>query len=224
MALTMLARTDPMERDGGRRTGPEKERLCAVRRVPAPLEELLRFVVGPDEHVVPDLKNKLPGRGVWVTADRKTLEAAVRGRVFARSFKREVGVPPHLTDVVEGLLRRHALDTLAMAVKAGEAIAGFTKVEAAIANAPVIGLVHAREAAADGIRKLQAAFRHRFGEVAESVPVVGAFTSAQLDLAFGRSNVVHAALLAGSASKGFLGRCRRLERFMGPADAAASNA
>jgi len=218
----MLARIDDLESDAGpRHAGAVKERLCAVTRELVPLDGLVRFVVGPDGTVVPDVRRKLPGRGVWVSAERAAVAAAVKSRAFARAFKAEVRVPADLDAQVQRLLEQHALDAAAMACKAGEVALGYGKAEAAVAAGRAIGLVHARDASPDGARKLKAAAR-RLG--ADAIPAIETFTSAQLDLAFGRSNVVHAALLAGSASQGFLGRYRRLERFLGDAHATASKA
>src|SRR3954466_7406569 len=115
----MLAHTHNDELDGGpRKSGPGAERFCAVTRVVKPADELIRFVVGPDG-VVPDLKRKLPGRGLWITADRQKLIDAIARKVFARGFKREVTVPGDLAVVTERLLVQSALDALAIAGKAG---------------------------------------------------------------------------------------------------------
>jgi predicted RNA-binding protein YlxR (DUF448 family) len=207
----MLAHGHNEELDAGpRKSGPGAERYCAVTRAVKPADEMIRFVVGP-QGVVPDLKRNLPGRGLWVTADRATLTEAVARNVFARGFKRDIRVTAELLDMTEGLLVRSALDALAIAGKAGQVLAGFAKVEAALAHADVAGLIHAAEAADDGMAKLGAALRRR--DDAEDIIVIKAFTSAQLDLALGRSNVVHAALLAGSAIDTFLARFARLERF-----------
>jgi hypothetical protein len=207
----MLAHTHNDELDAGpRKSGPGAERYCAVTRIVKPADELIRFVVGP-QGVVPDLKRKLPGRGLWITADRATLKDAITRNVFARGFRRDIRVTSELVDQTDALLVRSALDALAIAGKAGQVVAGFAKVEAALAHDDVIGLVHAAEGAPDGVAKLAGALRRRGG--AEDVAVINAFTSAQLDLALGRSNVVHAALLAGPANDTFLARFARLERF-----------
>jgi len=188
----------------------ERTRMCALTRDVRPISELIRFVVGPDDAAVPDVKNKLPGRGLWLTATRAALAEAVKRKVFARAFKREVRIPPDLAAQTERLLERAVLDALAMAGKARTVAAGFAKTQAALEHEEVIAVLHAAGAAADGVRKLQANARHRpGGEPAE----IGFLTTAQLDLALSRPNVVHAALLAGPASETFLARCRRLERF-----------
>ena len=207
----MLARTPNDELDAGpHKGGPGTERLCAVSRAVKPVDFMIRFVIGPDG-VVPDLKRKLPGRGLWITADKVTLNDAVARNVFARGFKREVRVTPALVEETERLLVRSALDALAIAGKASLIATGFAKVETAIARDAVVGLIHATDAGADGVGKLAGALRRR-GDP-EKIAVIQAFTTAQLDLALGRSNVVHAALLAGPANNTFLARFSRLERF-----------
>ena len=208
----MLARVDDNDSDKGpRQVG--RERLCIVTRTVKPLDELMRFVVGPAGNVVPDIKRKLPGRGVWVTADRPTLAAAIQRKAFGRGFRREVKVDPDLVVVVDRLLERAALDALAIVYKASRVRCGFAQVEAAVAgHESLAALIHAADAQPDGVRKLAAAWR-RSARDKESPTIIDLFTTAQLDLAMGRSNVVHAALLAGPTSNGFLARCRGLGRF-----------
>ena len=193
---------------GPRRSRPE--RFCAATRTVKPITEMIRFVVGP-EGMVPDLKHKLPGRGIWITATRAALSDAIARKTFARGFKRDVSAGDDLLELTERLMMRAALDALAIAGKAGLVAAGFAKTETALARAPVVGLLHAREAGTDGVSKLKAALRRR--PDADQIAVIAGFSSAQLDLALGRSNVVHAALLAGPASDKFLARFARLERF-----------
>ena len=207
----MLAHAHQDELDAGpHKGGAGNERFCVATRIVKPVDELIRFVVGP-EGVVPDVKRKLPGRGLWITADRATLKDAIAKKVFARGFKRDVRVASELVEQTERLLVRSALDALAIAGKSGLVAAGFGKAEAALNRERVIGLIHAAEGKSDGMSKLKSALRQR--EDAETITVVTTFTSAQLDLALGRSNVVHAALLAGPASDTFLARFERLERF-----------
>jgi predicted RNA-binding protein YlxR (DUF448 family) len=206
----MFAAVHDHELDAGRRT-PATERLCAATRKVRPVAEMIRFVVGPGGEVVPDIKRKLPGRGIWVMASRDALSEAVRHKAFARGFKRDVRVPPGLIEQTERLLTAAALDALAIAGKAGRAVTGFAKVEAALNHGEAVAVLHAADAAPDGVRKLDAALRR--GVKGGPIAVIAAFPSAQLGLALGRPNVIHAALLAGSASDTFVARCQRLERF-----------
>jgi uncharacterized protein len=209
----MLAQTTDDALDAGpRKTAPGAERLCASTGTVRPVDDMIRFVLSPEGTAVPDLKRRLPGRGVWITATRSALGQAIARKAFAKSFKRDVRIAPDLVQSTERLLERAALDALAIAYKAGRVVAGFAKVEAALLQSEVAALLHASDAAPDGVRKLDAALR-RNDEGHRPVAVLDAFTSTQLDLALGRSNVVHAALLAGPESKAFLTRARRLERF-----------
>jgi predicted RNA-binding protein YlxR (DUF448 family) len=215
----VLARPQDDELDAGpRHIAPGTERFCAATGTVKPVAEMIRYVVSPDGAAVPDLKRRLPGRGIWITATREALEAAVARKAFARSFKRDVRPARDLIETTERLIEQAALDALAIAHKAGKVAIGFAKVDVALARDRVAGLLNAAEAAPDGARKLAAALRRR--EDATEVPVIGAFTSTQLDLALGRSNVIHAALLAGSESDTFLARAARLDRFRtgGPED------
>ena len=211
----MLALADP-DLDDGPRTGKSATtRMCAVSREVRPIDELIRFVVAPTGEVIPDLKRKLPGRGMWVSASRKAVAEAVRRHHFKRGFKRDVRVAPTLPTDTEALLVRSVTEALAMAAKAGQVVAGFGKVEDALSRRETAALIHAADGAADGIRKLDAIVRQRgenHGESAE-IPIVNVLTSDELDLALGRSNVIHAALLAGPASKTFLSRCQILVRY-----------
>src|SRR5277367_1115262 len=189
----------------------ELSRLCVATHTVRPVVDLIRFVVGPDGETVPDLKCKLPGRGVWVTATRDALADAIKRKVFARGFKRDVRVPADFVADTERLLENAALDALAIAGKSGLVATGFSKTEAALARQDVAALIHASDASPDGVRKLHAALRQ--SQTGRPVGKIQILTSAQLDLALGRPNVVHAALLAGRASDTFLARLQRLERF-----------
>jgi len=208
----MLAIAQDNELDRGTKAAAG-ERTCALTREVKPTEAMLRFVVSPSGEAVPDLKRKLPGRGLWITATRAALDEAVTRNVFARGFKREVRVAGDLAAQTERLLERSALDALAIAGKAGEVVTGLTKVEAALAAGDVLALIHAADAAPDGRRKLNAALRQATKEKAREIAVIEEFGGQQLDLALNRPNVVHAALLAGPVSGTFLARAARLARF-----------
>jgi uncharacterized protein len=210
----MLATLHDSELDrGATHVAPGTERHCALSRTLKPVDEMIRFVLGPDGDAVPDLKRKLPGRGIWITATRAAFNDAIKRNVFARGFKRNVRVAADLAATTEHLLERSALDALAIAGKAGRAVGGFAKVEAAIGRDDVLALIHAANAAADGKRKLDAALQRKTPDKSREIAIVGLFTGSQLDLALNRPNVVHAALLAGPVSETFLARAMRLERF-----------
>jgi len=215
----MLASVDTDLDDGPRTDRSATMRMCAVTRNVRPIDELIRFVVSPHGEVVADLKRKLPGRGLWISASRRVVAEAVRRNHFNKGFKRDLRITATLPADTETLLVRSAVEALAMAAKAGQVVSGFAKVEDALgsrqARAQVQALIHASDGALDGIRKLDALVRPNAGINDEShrIPVVTALTSEQLDLALGRSNVIHAALLAGPASKRFLSRSQILVRY-----------
>ena len=220
----MLAQADP-ELDHGPRTEKSATmRMCVVSREVRPVDELIRFVVSPGNEVVPDLKRKLPGRGMWITASRGVVAEAVRRNHFSKAFKRELRIPKTFPADIEALLVRSATEALGIAAKAGQIVAGFGKVESALREGTAEVLIHASDGAADGIRKLDMLARQNEGNrgAKPQIPVVTALKSTELDLALTRSNVIHAALLAGPASKSFLSRSQMLVRYrMADADRTA---
>lgn len=198
---------------GATSVAPGTERSCALSRKLKSVSELIRFVVGPAGEAVPDIKRKLPGRGIWIDATRAAVEEAVKRNVFARGFKRDVKASLDLAAQTERLLESAALDALSIAGKAGLVVGGFAKVEAALDHKSVQALIHSSDAAADGKRKLDGALhRNKDGKRLE-IAIIDIFSRSQLDLALNRPNVVHAALLAGPGSETFLARVARLARF-----------
>ncbi|WP_114944182.1 RNA-binding protein [Microvirga calopogonii] len=193
----------------------EPERTCIVTREAKSPAELIRFVLGPDHQVVPDLRHKLPGRGVWVTARADMVGEAAKRRLFSRAFKTEAKASETLAQDVERMLRDDLRQGLSLANKAGTVITGFFKVESAITDKPIVALIHAAEAAEDGRRKLANQLRKRLGEAISSFPVIQELSNDELDLALGRSHVIHAALVAGAGSDGFLNRWHRYRSFGG---------
>ena len=191
--------------------------MCAVTRQVRPTDELIRFVLDGSGKVVADVKRKLPGRGLWVSASRKAVATAVKRSLFAKGFRKPVKDSETLVAETEGLLVRGAIEALAVVAKAGQVAPGFAKVEACLKAGEAMALIHAQDGAADGIRKLDnlaaAASAAKTAEIAAKIPIINALNSAELDLALGRSNVIHAALLAGPAGKTFLSRIERLVRF-----------
>lgn len=194
------------------------ERTCLVTRQGDAPAELIRFVRAPDGSVVPDLRRRLPGRGVWLTPNRTIVEKAIRNRMFGRGFRAEVVVPPTLADDLDALLLRQAREALSLANKAGQVVSGFGKVEEALVKGQVRALLHASDAAEDGIRKVtQIANRHRSPKKPD-LPIFNLLASDDLGLALGRSNVIHAALLDGSAA----GACSKKLALLGTYRVSAS--
>ena len=196
-----------------RRAREGSRRRCVASRMRAEPQSLLRFVVDPDGMVVPDLARRLPGRGAWVEASRAALERAVRSGALAKSFKRRASVPADLVARVEGLLAQRVREALSLANKAGLVVAGFTKVEEAIRSRQVAVLVHARDAAPAGAAKLDQLLAKLGGEEAAGAATITELTGAELSLAMGRSNVVHAAASAGGASSRLIAEAARLKRY-----------
>ncbi|MHA6644212.1 RNA-binding protein [Mesorhizobium sp. A623] len=191
------------------------DRTCIVTRKQAEPDDLIRFVVGPDSVVVPDIKRSLPGRGCWVTADRLHMDKAAAKNLFARAFKAQVTVPAELGLMVDGLLAKSALGMLGMARKAGAIGLGATKVESAVRSGLALFVLHATEASEDGVRKISQARRATVHLDGPSVLAYKLFSEADLSLAFGGTNVIHAAVLAGDAGKAVLKRMVALDRYRG---------
>jgi predicted RNA-binding protein YlxR (DUF448 family) len=210
--MLAIAQDNELDR-GATSVASGTERTCALTRELKPVAEMIRFVVGPAGDAVPDVKRKLPGRGIWVTATRDAIEDATKRNVFARGFKRDVRVASDLAAQTERLIERAALDALAMAGKAGVVATGFSKVEAACGGDDILALIHASDAGDDGKRKLAAALHRNSAGESRGIAVIDVFTGIQLDLALNRPNVVHAALLAGPGSETFLARVARLTCF-----------
>jgi hypothetical protein len=175
---------------GGRKKDREDgpERRCIATGEVQPKQGLIRFVIGPDGQIVPDLSEKLPGRGIWVSADRAALELAVKKNLFARAAKQPVTVPPDLVDLVEAGLARRLTDLVALSRKAGEAVAGFEKVKDWLATKQVKVLLQATDGSERGKSKLWTPTGARYFSV---------LTARELGLAFGRQSVIHGALAAG---------------------------
>ena len=170
---------------------------------------LIRFVAGPDGTAVPDLARKLPGRGLWVAADRASVATAAKKGLFARAAKAQIKAPAELADQVESLLKSRLLSGLGLAKRGGDLISGFEKVSSAISSGKAAWLIEASDGAADGRGKLLRLARHQ-----SPVPgVFGLFGAAELGLALGGENVIHTAFLAGRAAGRWTEDVRRLAGF-----------
>jgi predicted RNA-binding protein YlxR (DUF448 family) len=191
----------------------EPERRCIVTRASGPKAGLIRFVVGPDSEVVPDLAERLPGRGLWVSADRKTLDLAAAKGHFARAAKAPVRVPPDLADRVESLLAQRVVDLIALARKAGQAVAGLEKTKAALVSGEAVLLLQA----ADGSARERAQLRPPEGDESR----VSCLLGHELGLAFARDRVIHAAVLAGGLGERVRGEALRLSGIRNVTDRSA---
>ena len=169
-----------------RSDGPDRK--CIATGDVAPKHGLIRFVVAPDGQIAPDVLERLPGRGIWVSADRAALQMAVDKNLFSRSAKTQVSVPEDLVDRIEAALARRVTDLIAMARKGGHAVAGFEKVKDWLASRPVGVLLQASDGSERGKSKLW---------TPEGARYFGILTAQELGLAFGRQSVIHGALAAG---------------------------
>jgi predicted RNA-binding protein YlxR (DUF448 family) len=190
------------------RDGPARPeagcRRCIASGESKPREVLLRFVVGPDGALVPDLGESLPGRGLWVSAERAALTKACDRGLFARAARRPIAVAPDLIDEVEGQLTARALDLLGLARRAGGLVTGFDQVRRTLAAGRAAVLIEASDGARHG--------RARLGALARDIPVIAHFDGAALSRSVGRDNVVHAALAPGRLADRFVQESARLGR------------
>jgi predicted RNA-binding protein YlxR (DUF448 family) len=170
---------------------------------------LIRFVAAPDGSVVPDLARKLPGRGLWVAANRAAVEQAGAKGGFSRAAKTKLTAAGDLANLVERLLVRRVLEGLGLARRAGDLVSGFEKTEAALAAGRAAWLIEAADGGADGRRRLVGLARR----AAKPAKLFGALTSAELGLALGLENVIHMAFLAGRGAERWTGDVERLSGF-----------
>ncbi len=191
------------------------DRTCIVTRKAGEPDGLIRFVVAPDGSVVPDVKRKLPGRGCWVTAERRFVDEAARKNLFRKAFKAEVTAPVDLGAMVDRVLSQNALGAIGLARKAGALATGAAKVEAAVRSGEALAVLHAREAQPDGVRKITQARRATIHLGGPAIDAYKLFSEAELGLALGALSVIHAALLAEDAGKAALKRVVALDRYRG---------
>jgi len=199
-----------------RRAKPEEgesERTCIVTGAKGAPEAMLRFALASDGTVVPDIRRKLPGRGAWTRLSAETVRRAAAKGAFSRAFRAEAKAPADLAGAVESLLERDALQSLSIANKAGLVVTGAFKVDAAIEKGDIAALITAGDAAPDGAARRAQALRAGLGDRAGTTARINVFSSSQLGLAFGKANVIHAALKSGAAGSAFLARAERLRLY-----------
>ena len=189
------------------RAGRKKDHDTPVRRCIAtgdvlPVARLIRFVVAPDGTITPDVAGKLPGRGIWVRAQRAALDRAVQKKLFSRAARQQVSLPDDLATMVHQLLSRRVLDMLSMARKSGLAVAGFEKVRDLALRDDMAVLIQA----ADGSERGKTKLKPPDGETT----FIGHLTAQELGFAFGRDRVIHAALRAGGLTTRVVEEAARL--------------
>lgn len=197
--------TKPHRKSEGRVTGTESRltdgegpvRQCAVTRERGPQAGMVRFALSPDNVVTPDVAAKLPGRGVWVKAERSVLEEAVRKGAFSRGFKQQVVVPESLPADVESLLLQRMIGLLGLAKKAGQAVLGFDQVREGLQKKRPGLLLEASDGAEDGRSKVYFLAKALYS----NVKIAGALSSTELGMAFGRDRVIHGLVRKGSIAQ-----------------------
>lgn len=187
------------------RKARSEERRCLVTRSAEDRDGLVRFVVDPAGQIMPDVDERLPGRGIWLSAGRDVVDKAVEKRLFGRAAKQSVTVLDGLADRIEALLTRRFYDGLGLARRAGLIVMGFDQVQAVLAGSGAAVLLAAADGAEDGRRKL----RH----LASDLPLITAGPGGDLGAALGREHLVHAALLPGKLAARTLRDAKRLAGF-----------
>ena len=210
-----MAKTTTKAPDGGARA-PERskpagrERRCVATQAVLPEARLIRFALGPDNILIPDVAAKLPGRGAWVSASRDLVEQARRKGGFARALKSPVNAPETLADQTETLLAKRCLDFIGMAKRAGALAVGQTQVEAAIREKPSLLLIEAADGAEEGREKLMSLHIGLWGV---PPPAIGCFSASDLAMALGRDRVIHASLLQERLAVALAAEISRLAGF-----------
>ena len=183
-----------------RTNGPERK--CIATGEVRPKHGLIRFAIGPEGQVVPDILEKLPGRGSWVSSTREALETAVKKGLFSRSAKQSVTVPDGLVEQVEAMLARRVVELLSLARKGGQAVAGYEKVKDWLAKEEAEVLIQASDGSARGKTKLSTPYGGSW---------IGWITADELGQAFGRETSIHAALAAGGLCERVVEEAARLK-------------
>jgi predicted RNA-binding protein YlxR (DUF448 family) len=189
------------------READQSERRCIVSGEVLPKEALLRFVIGPDGRVIPDLDEKLPGRGLWLRARGDMIRLACAKGAFSRAARSEARVPNDLAEEVERLLRRRCLELIGLARRSGALVVGFEAVRAFLSEASAGALLAAADGAADGRGKIRA--------LAPGVPLVDLFAAHDLGAAVGRDHIVHGAVAEGRLAERIVREAGRLAGVIG---------
>ncbi len=179
----------------------DPERKCIATGDVQPKHGLIRFVVGPDNTIVPDISEKLPGRGIWVSADRTALETAVAKKLFSRGAKAQVTVPDGLVAQVERLLVDRTVNMISLARKSGDAVSGYEKVKDWLSKEVARILIQSSDGSTRGKSKLSTPYGGKY---------IGWLTSDELGRAFGRETVIHCALASGGLTQRVVDEAQRL--------------
>ncbi len=200
MTAMTAARRDEAEAPAA--DGQAAMRRCLATGESRPRESMVRFVLSPDGVVVPDIAGRLPGRGMWLSPDRDHINTAAGKNLFARAARRPVRAPADLADQVETLLAKRCVETLSLARRAGQAVAGFEKVKGWLAGGRAVLVVCATDGAPGSVAKI--------GALAGTVPVLSVLDAEEIGRAFGREAAVHAAMAAGGLATRMKAEAARL--------------
>jgi len=206
LVLGENAKGQPMSRDVSSRDVSRRD-IASGETVPT--DGLIRFVVSPQGMLTPDIAHKLPGRGLWIAAERPALEVALKKNIFSRAAKRQVKADPDLPRLVHDLLRRRCLDLLGLARREGGIVNGFEKALAAVKSGKAGWIIEASDGAEDGRRRIL----YAGGQQTPSPNVCGSFSNAELSLALGTENAIHVALLSGRRVQRWSLEMKRLSGF-----------
>ena len=190
-----------MSRGGKDKNTEDPERRCIVTGDVGPKAGLVRFVLGPDGMIYPDLAEKLPGRGIWVTSERAVLEKAVAKGLFARAARSQVTLPENLCQIVEDGLAHRVVELVSLSRKTGHAVCGFEKVKGWLADGKAKVLFQASDGSERGKGKLWTPPGGRW---------FGCLTASEMGLAFGRDHAIHGALAAGGLTPRVIREAARL--------------
>lgn len=188
-----------------RTKGEPPLRRCIVSGAARPKTEMFRFVIGPDGGVVPDLNERLPGRGLWLSAERDMVNTACTKGLFAKAARRGVKVPAGLEEVLEGLMVRRCLDLIGLARRAGDVVQGFEKARARLQTGKGGVLLQASDGAAEGRKKIRA--------LAPAEPLLDLFSARELGQALGRDRAVHVVMAKGRLAESLIREAGRLRSF-----------
>ena len=192
---------------------PRERRCLASGETRDPLD-MVRFVLSPDGVVTPDIARKLPGRGVWVSADRKSLEKTIALKSFSRGFKTKAQIDGDLVSLTESLLARRVLGLITMARKAGVMAMGFDQVQSMAREAAIAFRIEAKDGSKDGRSKIRTLSKamNREQDLADPI-VIGCFTAQDIGKALARDSIVHAAIKPSKLAKTLAIEAKRLSGF-----------
>ena len=195
---------------------------CMVTSRNLPDSQLVRFVLDPNQEVVVDLKNKLPGQGVWITASQSIVREAVTSGLLKQYFGEKTSTSLDLPHIVATLLTADSLRTLSLAKKAGQIISGFNNVKKALQNRGVMALIHANDATDNGLKKIAGTSLAVQTTGETEIVTIARFNRSELGLALGQANVVHAALLRSEIGRKLVSAVMKLDRYLQTKDSTPS--